>query len=269
MPGKNELFGLLLIALVVLGMVLFMAFCAAVGIVNDETRDAGTRLRARWFLWAFTTYLAVLYCGAARLEGQATRINLTLTPGNETHLRVFRAAGSPLNAALTYNLDCQRSGQRVDDHRHSAVVFEGYLISTPDPEVQLQISKDDGSSTTYEARPADRNCGQMFRYLTPNLSVAPGIYRQRRLDDVSDLQMAPLVNTFRVVVSKVDPALVGKSVDLVVLPPLGFKTFTEGWGWLWFAIFLEPVFWITQTVWLLSLIWRHFRKSPVAALAEK
>jgi hypothetical protein len=63
---------------------------------------------------------------------------------------------------------------------------------------------------------------------------------------------------------EVDPPLVGETVKVIVPGSVGIKGSAENVAWLGYALFLEPVLWLTQPAWLLLVLWRlRFRHSPL------
>jgi hypothetical protein len=219
-----------------------------------------------WVTWAITTALMVLYVAVARIESQPTRAKLELRPGNEIELQVYRAFVETLHAGLDiFNGKCTPwMGEALSSQRTSWREVPGYWVFTPDTVIRLELTIDDQKALTFEAVPSDRDCGQNFRRLTSNLSVAPGLYR-RPPRDVQEIPLRHFINNLHIRVSEVDPQIVGTTVDVVVLAPLGFKWTDPNLVFFWFAFFLEPVFWVTQSIWLLFLLarWRwSFLKKP-------
>jgi hypothetical protein len=223
-------------------------------------------MRRRWMTWAITTALMALYVAVARIESQPTRGKLELKPGNEIELRVFRAFDETLSAGLNVvSAKCISGiGAWSSPQRTAWREVPDYWVFTPDTLIRLELSIENQKPLAFEAVPADRDCGQNFRRLTSNLSVAPGLYR-RPPRNVQEIPLRRFVNNLRIRVAEVDPQIVGTTVDVVVLAPLGFKSTDPNLVFFWFAFFLEPVFWVTQSIWLLFLLarWRwSFLKKP-------
>jgi hypothetical protein len=223
-------------------------------------------MRRSWLAWALTTFFMVLYVAVARVESQSTRVQLELRPGNEIELTVFRAFDERLSAGLSYRNECVLLPDGVlSPFGNGPKEVPGFLVFTPAPLVRLEVSNGDSKPLTYEAMP-DRNCGPSFRRLTTNLSIAPGVYRQPPLTPVQWISLDRYRNDLRIKVAEVDPQVLGRTVELAVLAPLGFKTLDASLFFFWFAFFLEPVFWVTQSIWLLSLLAqsrRSFAKKAV------
>ena len=203
-----------------------------------------------WVKWTISTACIVAYVAVARVESEVPKATLELTPGNEIELRIWRAFDEPLNAGLSFNVQCTSR----PNTRPSRKERPGYWEFTPDHVVQFELSTQNQRSVIYEALPADRNCGPIFRRLTANLAVAPGLYRQPPPANTPGVMLNSFRTTLRIKVTHVDPPLVGSAVEVAVLAPLSFKHYRDGLGLFWFALFLEPVFWVTQIVWLLYLV---------------
>ena len=54
----------------------------------------------------------------------------------------------------------------------------------------------------------------------------------------------------------------GETVEVIAMSALGIKGAAENVVGLVFALYLEPVFWVTQVGWLLWLVVLTLRRSP-------
>jgi hypothetical protein len=210
-----------------------------------------------WWAWAVTTFFMALYVAVARVESTSVRAPLELRPGNEIELTVFRAFAEQISAGISYrNAACvQLPDGAFSPFWNTYKEVPGYFVYTPAPMIRLEIGNGDRKPVLYEALP-DRICGSTFRRLTPNLSIAPGVYPLPWPASVSWISLERSRNKLRIKVAEVDAQMLGRTVEVSVLAPLGFKTARSDLFFFWFAFFLEPVFWVTQSIWLLSLLAR-------------
>lgn len=210
-----------------------------------------------WWAWAVTTFFMALYVAVARVESTSIRAPLELRPGNEIELTVFRAFAEQMSAGISYRDACTLlpGGAFSPFETTSYKEVPGYFIHTPAPMIRLEIGNGNGDPILYEAVPG-RNCGPTFRRLTANLSVAPGVYPRPSPKGLRWLYLDTFRNNLSVKVAEVDPQMLGRTVEVSVLAPLGFKGGDASLFFFWFAFFLEPVFWVTQSIWLLSLLAR-------------
>jgi hypothetical protein len=205
-----------------------------------------------WWAWAVTTFFMALYVVVARVEGTPIRASLELRPGNEIELTVFRAFAEQMSARLSYRNECVLLPDGAfSPFWNTRKEVPGYLVYTPAPMIRLEIGNGDRKPILYEAVP-DRNCGGIDRHLTAGMSIAPGVYP--RPPPVPKVSLDRFRNNLRIKVTEVDPQVLGRTVEVLVLPPLGFKTARSDLLFFWFAIFLEPVFWFTQSIWLWLLL---------------
>lgn len=220
-----------------------------------------------WWAWGITTFFMALYVAVARVESTPTRAELELRPGNEIALTVFRVFNEEMRAGLYYREDCALlpSGAFSPFQTPSYKAVPGYLVHTPAPMIRLEISNDNGRPLLYEAVPGG-NCGPISRRLTANLSIAPGLYPRSPPLSTPWLYLGRFRNNLRIKVAEIDPQILGRKVDIAVWAPLGFKEGDPSLFFFWFAFFLEPVFWFTQSIWLLSLLvngWRSITRKDI------
>jgi hypothetical protein len=207
-----------------------------------------------WWAWAVTTFFMALYVAVARIEGTSIRAPLELRPGNEIELTVFRVFAEQMSARLSYRNECVLLPDGAFSPSNTYKEIPGYVVYTPAPMIRLEIGNGDRKPVLYEAVP-DRNCGGINRHLTADLSIAPGVYpRPPPPARVPKLTLDRFRNNLRIKVAEVDPQMLGRTVEVIVLAPLGFKIARSDLLFFWFAIFLEPVFWFTQSIWLWLLL---------------
>lgn len=210
-----------------------------------------------WWAWAATTFFMALYVAVARVESTSIRAPLELRPGNEIELTVFRVFAEEMSAGLSYRNECVLLPDGAFSPFWNTTYKEvpGYSVYTPAPKIWLEIGNGNHKPVLYEAMP-DRNCWGIFRRLTANLSIAPGVYPRPPPAPVPGVSLDRFRNNLGIKVVEVDPQVLGRTVEVSVLAPLGFKGGDADLFIFWFAFFLEPVFWVTQSIWLLSLLAR-------------
>jgi hypothetical protein len=212
----------------------------------------------KWMTWAIVTALMAVYVGVARIESQPTRGKLELTVGNEIELKVFRVFDDMADAGLNVDSGPCNWMPGLPDSGRTGREVPGFWVITPGTLIRLEFSIAPYPPITFEAVPPGRDCGENFRRLISNLSVAPGLY-PRPPRSVQQIPLRHFVNKLRIKVVEVDPQVTGSTVDVAVLAPLGFKGGDASLFFFWFAFFLEPVFWVTQSIWLLILMWHTIR----------
>jgi hypothetical protein len=230
--------------------------------MSSTVETAGKRSFGRaWLVWLICTLLVVGYVWIARIESQSTVMELELRPGNEIDLTVFRVFDDVLDAGLTYRENCPASTSWGSDvsRRTTRQVVPGFWVYTPDTLVRLELRSADQQPILLEAVPDGRECGPLFRHLTTNLSIAPGLYQRPSTQLVQQIPLRRFRNRLHIRVADVDPQAWGKKVNVVVIAPLGFNQYQPGLGVFWFAFFLEPIFWVTQSVWAGALLLRSGR----------
>ena len=158
-----------------------------------------------WWAWAVTTFFMALYVAVARVESTSTRAELELRPGNEIELTVFRAfAAEQMSAGLSYRNECFLLPDAVlSSYRHTSKEVPGFLVYAPAPMIRLEIGNGNGPPLMYEAVPAG-NCGPIFRRLTANLSIAPGVYPQPPPKGLRWLYLDTFRNNLSVKVAEVE-----------------------------------------------------------------
>ncbi len=164
-----------------------------------------------------------LRCGGASREHIDTS-RTRAAAGQRDRLTVFRAFAEVMSAGLSYRNECVLlPGGAFSPFGGTYKEVPSDVVYTPAPMIRLEIDNGDRKPVLYEAMP-DRNCGRIFRRLTANLSIAPGVYPRPPPTVVPGLSLDNFRNNLRIKVAAVDPQVLGRTVEVSVLAPLGFKT---------------------------------------------
>ncbi len=212
-------------------------------------------LNRRWLIWGITTLLMILYVGAARIESHPVGGKLKLTPGTEIELSLFRLFDNPLRMGLDFKREGCRDRPELGTWQ-GPPDRDGLLKLVPGANVRIAASTEGQQPIVFDAMPMSaHNCESLWRDLTTNLAVGPGLYRWPPPPDMPELALHRGFNRVHLKVLQVDPPIIDETVELYALAALGFKNVRPNVFWLWYAFFLETIFEVTQSVWLLLLLW--------------
>lgn len=215
------------------------------------------RLRHAWLFWAVASFGLAGYAVLAQIAAHTVVTKLQLKPTNATEIKLFRLFGDTLRFSLTFRAKgCE---QRPELGSWRSTEKDGFLTLRPGAEVRIAASTPSSSTVQYEAMPLEGYCSdQNLRRMTANLSARPGVYRWPPPLSTPAIHLHPGYNIVRFEVTSVDDPIVGETVDLDVLPQLGFKSGGTSVAWLRLGL-LWPVFVIVQGIWAAGLFvygWR-------------
>jgi hypothetical protein len=214
-------------------------------------------LTRHWLTWAVTTALLALYIGATEIESYTADVPLVLKPGNVVDVDVFRFYENELRLSLLFRTEgCERRPEL--GNATGAPPHDGTLKLRPGATVKIEASVDGETPVPFEAMPGSSQCGNL-RLLTTNLSTAPGVYPWPPPANLPKPILGLGFNHLQVKVTGVDSPLVGETVRLYVVAALGLKTTTPNVAWLWQGFLAELAAPVTQTIWLLVLLFLTWR----------
>lgn len=187
---------------------------------------------------------------------------MTLDPGASVNLKIPRLAQDDLRMQLEFDGNhVSRRSELGEWVLRSDEINSGLLkFATPGIPIRLAASTPNAAPVTYEAMPTSSYSGdKTWRELTSDLSVEPGVWRWP--PHYNDLVLHQGSNNVQVDVISVGPPLVGETVRLIALPPLGFKvTRSNAMSGLWWW-FLWPIFIAGQSIWAIVLVVRRRKRS--------
>ena len=209
------------------------------------------RLRRAWALWGLVSLSLAGYAVLAQIASHAVVTKLQLKPANVVELKLFRLFDDTLGFDLAFHAKgCE---QRPELGSWDYTERDGFLTLRPGAEVRIVASMPSSPPLQYEAMPLSAFCSDSnIRQMTANLSIQPGVYRWPPPPSTPAIRLHPGYNIVRFEVTSVDKRIVGETVDLVVHPPLGFKSAETSMTWLWFGL-LWPVFVVVQAIWAAGL----------------
>src|SRR5262245_20445049 len=214
-------------------------------------------MRKSWIIWLVVSVFMVLYGWAGFVASRPEKVDIKLEPGHSVQVQVFRLAEDRLRMRLRFQGDHTRRPElgtwstRSDWRETETLKFDN-----PGAAIHIAASVPGGAPVTYEAMPTsswgwDRDGNkQVSRNLTASLSIAPGVWRWPPARN--ELVLHRGTNIVNIEVVSVDRPLVGETVRLSVLAPLGFKVTMPEVGWLWLS-FLWPLLLVIQIVWAVVL----------------
>jgi hypothetical protein len=209
------------------------------------------RLRRAWVVWAVVSFGLAGYSVLAQIAAHTVVTKLQLKPGNAAEIKLFRLFDDTLRFRLAFRANgCE---QRPELGSWRSIEKDGLLTLRPGAEVRIATSMPLSPPLQYEAMPLSASCSDLnLREMTANLSVRPGVYRWPPPPSTPAIHLHAGYNVVRFEVTSVGNPIVGETVDLDVLPPLGFKSRATSVSWLWFGL-LWPVFVVVQVIWAAAL----------------
>jgi hypothetical protein len=219
------------------------------------------RHRRAWALWGLVSLSLAGYAVLAQIASHTVATKVQLGPANAVELKLFRLFDDTLRFDLVFRAKgCE---QRPELGSWALIEKDGLLTLRPGAEVRIEASLPSSPPVQYEAMPLSAHCSDgNVRQMTANLSVQPGVYRWPPPSFTPTIHLHPGYNVVRFEVTSVDNRIVGETVDLVVPPPLGFKSGQTSVIWLWFGL-LWPVFVVVQSIWAAGLVFYRPRTARI------
>jgi hypothetical protein len=202
-----------------------------------------------------------LYVTAAHVESRPAIASLVLAPGAEAELVIHRWFENPVGLALSFS---RQPGQRRPELGEFQGTFNrrGCQTMKPGATVRIKASADGQPSLVYEARPASAyGATYVERGLSTRLADEPGVYCPHpAAGPQPNIILQPGMNRVHLSVTEVDPPLAGEAVKVIAPGSVGIKGAATNVAWLPYALFLEPLLWLTQPAWLLVVLWRLWKE---------
>jgi hypothetical protein len=215
--------------------------------VTDPERK---RMKKARLIWLSATLLLAAYAAAGLVASYSNAVQIRLEPGFQVEVTLLRLAEDRLRADLAFQGDHRQrpelgdSATDAESHRTGRLKF-----AQPGSSIWMTASAPNAESVSYEAMPKSGwGANTVYRNLTSNLSIEPGVWRSPVPDEIRGLVLHPGFTTVKIQVVSVDSPLVGEVAQLSVLPPLTFKSCMSSVCWLW-GWNLWPLIIIAQTIW--------------------
>ncbi len=220
--------------------------------------------RAR-LIWLFATILLVAYVTAGFVASYSNTVQIRLEPGFKVEVTLFRLADDRLRMGLTFQGDHGQRPELGNPATDAKSDRTGRLrFAQPGSSIRITASTPNSESVSYEAMPKSGwGANTVYRKLTSNLSIEPGVWRWPAPDDIRDFVLHPGFTTVKIQTVSVDTPLVGEIVQLSVLQPLTFKSCMPSVCWLW-GWNLWPLIMVAQTIWAAVIgvvAWRRSRRN--------
>ena len=211
------------------------------------------RIRTAWIVWAIASFTLVIYTGMAQIASHAITARLQLNPTSVVQVKLFRLFDDTLRFRLSF-LGNEREQRPELGSYVSFDQKDGLLKFQPGAEIQVLVSMPLSPPLRYEAMPLQGvyRRDQNERSMTANLSIQPGVYRWPPPPSTPITHLHVGFNFVRFEVTSVSEPIVGETVELDVLPPLGFKEGRASVTWLWFGLWW-PFLLVAQVLWAACL----------------
>ena len=219
-----------------------------------------------WLLWAVLVALLAVTTCLFQLSVRTVQVPITLNAGETAQVAVWRPWSHPLQFRLEFQ---NASGQsrpelgewvtpRAEPDRPAV---PSLVFSKPGEPIKMLVEVD-GKPASYRAMPASSHSGSTVeRPLTPSADNAtPGEFAWPPAAQAQITQAAGQ-SQFRFTVQEVGSPLQGEKVQLLISPPLDFKSSTPRYDWLW-PLFFWPTFAALLAIFAVILLWlsrRHLK----------
>ena len=236
--------------------------------------------RPKWLkllciLWLALFILLVLATTLFQLSVRPAQLALTLTAGQSAEVSVWRPFAHPASFALQFTRTPGQSRPELGEWVTPAAPAEGPAVpslafSKPGEPVKILVQVD-GQQLSYSAMPASSSESEsegntVERPLTPwkddgnpeTFTWPPAVS--------TPIAQASGQSQFRFTVQELGPRLQGEHVQLLIAPPLSFKSVQPGYGWLW-PLFFWPSFAAVLAILGALLLWLCLRHRPPKAPA--
>ena len=223
-------------------------------------------LRTTWIIWTLLLILLAVGILMFQLAVNTPKVPITLSVGQSAEVTVWRPWAHPAQFALEFTRTPGQARPELGEWVTPAVSANGpavpsLVFSKPGDPVKILVEVA-GQQTPLSALPAtssDNNSTTVERPLRPSPNS----------DDPSDLTWPSATQSavtqatgksqYRFTVQEVGSHLQGEQVQLLILPPLNFKSSQPGYDWLW-ALFFWPTFATLLAVFGAILLWLSWRQ---------
>lgn len=190
---------------------------------------------------------------AAKISSTRAVSALTLTKGQSANISVLRFFPDSVRVSLNFKRTSSLKLPELGEWR--AKTHAGYIeFSSPGQPILIQVSGPK-STIEYEALPAGSSRSR-------DLVVSENDGNPNRFAWPSNKGGRPALpqgwSTVKLTVIEVGEPLSGEDVQVVIEPPLSFKSAAPGYGFLWW-FFFWPVFALPLAIYAGYLIWQTWK----------
>ncbi len=220
------------------------------------------RLRTHWIVWS--SLVIVVGTGAiiSSLSSSPTITSIELVPNASVNVSVFR----PLPDAIRLSMEFERhKGQKrpeLGEHTYRGDWRQTGFLDFPNPGAPIKLLvRGEGKEVVYEAMPAGSYGTTIGRTLIPFVDDENTNRFQWPPDLTLRHNLPAGYSDFVITVQEVGSQLKGEKVDIIIEPPVTFKTVAPRYGYIWWFIFW-PLYALPLSVYGLVLLWGSIRHSP-------
>ncbi|MBB1116933.1 hypothetical protein H4O09_07720 [Stenotrophomonas sp. W1S232] len=217
--------------------------------------------RIGWWLFALAALYTLVGTIGNRIASHSYIIPLTLEPGHSAQVNVLRLHPDYVDLELWHAYAQGQERPELGRYSHEERA-QGYYVDDPGQPVILQVSTST-ESVVYEAGPrTGRGAHTISRGMRPQApDDDPKLFGGPTQPAPATLPRGRSTVTFSVL--QVGPALRGERVELHLEPPLGVKSTSASYQWLW-IFFFWPVIVAGLALWALGLAYMswHVRDLP-------
>ncbi len=206
--------------------------------------------------WSWGVYLAVgmalsIYTALGLVASKTTMIPLALQPGGRTEVSIFRFNPGEMRMDAWFRGKNRKELGGID--------FSAFKEGRPgnhSPEgiarLEVEVRPSLQGPVRYKAAPASGfTSDRTARALGP---IGPDGQLPK-----PKITLTKGINKFVLVVTSVDPALVGEMIEIWIEPALGIKRVEADVAWLGWSL-LWQIYGVFYVIWGIFLLWHH-RKS--------
>ena len=236
--------------------------------LQSRWKKLSAGLRIMWILWLLLLILLTTATALFQLSVRPAQLALTLTAGQSAEVSVWRPIAHPASFALQFARTPGQSRPELGEWVTPAVPAQGPAVpslafSKPGEPIKILVQVAD-QQLAYSAMPAsnsESDGNTVQRPLTPWKDGSnPETFTWPPVAS-TPIAQASGKSQFRFTVQEVGPHLQGESVQLLIEPPLGFKSVQPGYGWLW-PLFFWPSCAAVLAILGALLLWMSLRRRP-------
>lgn len=203
----------------------------------------------KWKIFVLINLAITAYLFAGYISSKSIELEIKLEKNMEYEVKIFRLMHSDLEIDLIFKGNRNRKelgewSSPIENKDTNQLIFKN-----PGSLVRISAGISSDKNRLYEAGPAD---GFGDDTVTRSMSTKYGVWNFSRPHS-SSLALDPGINFIKLRIEDVEEPLIGETVSMIIVPPLGFKITSREWQFLWFW-FLWPVIVPVQMLWLIILL---------------
>ena len=192
----------------------------------------------RWKIFVLINLVIAAYLVAGFISSKSIELEIKLEKNMEYEVKIFRLMHSDLGMDLIFKGD--RSRKELGEWSSPTENKGTNQFTFPNPGSLVRISASTSSDkyTMYEAMPA---AGFGDKTVIRSMSTKYGAWNLSRPHS-PNLVMESGINIIKLRIEDVGEPLIGETVKMIIVPPLGFKITSIEWQFLWFWFFGQLLF---------------------------